>query len=1088
MSPNYSKLWLSVAFLFLSLSANAQGNVSGFNPQQFKKYWRIESEAPNYKVSFSRDTAEIVSPKGLTMWRKEKMSGMVTIEYDACVVDEGKECDRLSDLNCFWMASDPGYPDNLWKRGQWRNGIFLNYYSLQLYYLGYGGNHNTTTRFRRYDGNEAAIDNADKRPVILQEYNDANHLLVANHWYHIKITNDDGRIQYFIDGERLVDFRDAHPLTSGWFGFRTTASRTRITNFHYSSSQPNAKAVTLGWIGDTPQCDQPTSFGVPFAKGLHNAGERFALKDASGKTVPADTWPLASWPDGSVKWLGVAAVVPAASDSLSLQPATGNTAFEKISISKTDSALCVQTGKVTAYIPAKGINLIDSLIVSNIKVANDIHLVCSTQSSPVLELTPHVDFSTFQSKVKNVSIESQGSVRVVVKIEGTHVSNEGREWLPFVVRLYFYAGSDQIKMLHSFVFDGDAQTDFIHSLGVRFGVPMREALYNRHVAFTTTDGGVWGEPVQPLSGRRELKHPDIDNLQQLQMRGGRIPDYESFDAQNRVLLNDWASWNSFRQLQLSADAFSVRKRANDNNPWIGTYSGSRAGGYAFAGDVSGGLGLYLKDFWQSYPSSFEIDDARTECARLTVWLWSPEAEPMDLRHYNNVAHGLMSSYEDVQEGMSTPFGIARTSELTIIPQTSYCGKESIASLVHELSLPRQMVCTPQYLHRQRAFGVWSLPDSSTNVRAKVELCLSDMLGFYVNAIEQNRWYGFWNYGDVMHAYDPARHEWKYDVGGFAWDNTELASNMWLWYSFLRTGNANAWRIAEAMTRHTSEVDVYHTGPYAALGSRHNVSHWGCGAKEARISQAAWNRFYYYLTADDRCGDLMHEVKDAEQKLYTIDPMRLAEPRQKYSCSAPARLRIGPDWLAYAGNWMTEWERTGNIAYRDKILAGMKSIAALRHGIFTGNKALGFDPSTGILTYEGDTAVQNTNHLLTIMGGFEVMNELMTMIDMPIWNSTWLNFALNYKQKAQTISHNHFRISRLQAYAAWQLYRPDLAKSAWNDMLLKKGMPIENLFPVQQLLPPQVPAPLYENPHVSTNDVAQWSLDAIYMLEVCPPND
>lgn len=141
--------------------------------------------------------------------------------------------------------------------------------------------------------------------------------------------------------------------------------------------------------------------------------------------------------------------------------------------------------------------------------------------------------------------------------------------------------------------------------------------------------------------------------------------------------------------------------------------------------------------------------------------------------------------------------------------------------------------------------------------------------------------------------------------------------------FLRTGRADIWCMAEAMTRHTSEVDVYHIGPNAGLGSRHNVSHWGCGAKEARISQAAWNRFYYYLTTDERCGDLMTEVRNVDQKLYTLDPMRLAQPRSKYPCTAPARIRIGPDWLAYAGNWMTEWERTGNLKYRDKILAGMK---------------------------------------------------------------------------------------------------------------------------------------------------------------------
>ena len=52
----------------------------------------------------------------------------------------------------------------------------------------------------------------------------------------------------------------------------------------------------------------------------------------------------------------------------------------------------------------------------------------------------------------------------------------------------------------------------------------------------------------------------------------------------------------------------------------------------------------------------------------------------------------------------------------------------------------------------------------------------------------------------MHAYDPVRHTWRYDIGGFAWDNTELASNMWLWYNFLRTGREDIWRMAEAMTR------------------------------------------------------------------------------------------------------------------------------------------------------------------------------------------------------------------------------------------------------------------------------------------------
>ena len=1100
-------------FITLGMNMNAQDNqVSGLNARQFHKYWKVESESPDYKVTFIGDTAEIVSPKGLTLWRKEKMNGRVTIEYDACVVVE-KEGDRLSDLNCFWMASDPTCPDNIWKREKWRNGIFLNCYSLQLYYMGYGGNYNSTTRFRRYDGNEAGITDPKVRPAIWKEYTDADHLLKANHWYHIKITNEDNRISYYIDGKQLVDFRDAEPLTEGWFGFRTTLSRTRITNFRYECSPQQTSAVPLHWIGDTPEQDKAVSFGVPFDEGDVFPATPLQLKVNEYQDIPVDTWPLAYWPDGSVKWSGVAGVIPAGTERLTLEKAskkvktTNKQPKVSISITETPENIQVETGVLSVFIPRHGEFLIDSLLYKGTKVGEKARLVCSTQSEPVLENTSRVSFFHYAGEIKSVSIERAGSVRTLVKLEGVHRnrnkgistdnsnseddSQNNREWLPFVVRLYFYAGSEQIKMVHSFIYDGDQKMDFIRSLGIRFDVPMREALYNRHVAFSCADGGVWSEPVQPLVGRRMLTMPQIQDepsLQQQQMEGKRIPPYEAFDEKNRELLNDWASWNDYRLSQLTADAFSIRKRTNGDAPWIGTFSDTRSDGYAFAGDITGGLGICLHDFWQSYPSSIEISDARTPVATLTAWLWSPDAEPMDLRHYDNVAHGLNASYEDVQEGMSTPYGIARTTTLTLLPQGGYTGKKTFADDARQLSATSILMPTPEYLYNRRTFGIWSLPDRSTPFRTRVEERLDAYIHFYQKAIEQNKWYGFWNYGDVMHAYDPVRHTWRYDVGGFAWDNTELASNMWLWYNFLRTGRADIWRMAEAMTRHTGEVDVYHIGPNAGLGSRHNVSHWGCGAKEARISQAAWNRFYYYLTTDERSGDLMTEVKDADHKLYELDPMRLAQPRSEYPCTAPARLRIGPDWLAYAGNWMTEWERTGNTAYRDKIIAGMKSISALPNRLFTGPKALGFDPETGIITTECDPKLESTNHLMTIMGGFEIANEMMRMIDIPEWKDAWLDHAARYKKKAWELSHSRFRISRLMAYAAYHLRDRQMAEEAWTDLFTRLEHTPAPSFRITTILPPEVPAPLDECTSISTNDAALWSLDAIYMQEVIPRDE
>ena len=76
---------LAVALTTATLTQISAQAPSGLNRREFDRYWRIESEGP-HSVTFSGDTAEITAPKGLTLWRKEKMSGRTVIEYDAQVV------------------------------------------------------------------------------------------------------------------------------------------------------------------------------------------------------------------------------------------------------------------------------------------------------------------------------------------------------------------------------------------------------------------------------------------------------------------------------------------------------------------------------------------------------------------------------------------------------------------------------------------------------------------------------------------------------------------------------------------------------------------------------------------------------------------------------------------------------------------------------------------------------------------------------------------------------------------------------------------------------------------------------------------
>lgn len=143
---------------------------------------------------------------------------------------EGGPHDRLADLNCFWAASDPEHAEDFFARSEWRGGIFARYNSLDLLYVGYGGNENSTTRFRRYYGQRFGAPADEVKPLI-GEYTDAGHLLVANRPLRIEIAVTGDRTSYSVNGEELFSRKLAPGEGDGYFGLRLLSNRTRIVGF-----------------------------------------------------------------------------------------------------------------------------------------------------------------------------------------------------------------------------------------------------------------------------------------------------------------------------------------------------------------------------------------------------------------------------------------------------------------------------------------------------------------------------------------------------------------------------------------------------------------------------------------------------------------------------------------------------------------------------------------------------------------------------------------------------------------------------------------------------------------------------------------
>lgn len=848
------------------------------------------------------------------------------------------------------------------------------------------------------------------------------------------------------------------------------------------SLQGVAQAAALNWLdGAAPAVRVGASFGVPWPKGALQKNAGLAVTTADGKSVPVQTWPLAYWPDGSMKWTGHAiSAGPDLSGPLSVSAGAAAAPGNAVRIERLAGGFEVDTGAVQCRIRGEGPAFIESLKIAGREVARDGRLVGLLENSSDSQAGRVVRYEDFGCQINRVTPEQQGPVRAVVRIEGVHKNRaSGRAWLPFVLRLYFYAGVETVHMVHSFVFDGDQEKDFIRGLGMRFSVPMRQQEHNRHVRLAG-ETGMFAEPVRLIAGRR---NPAPD-LYARQIAGKPVPDLDTLPGKENVAM--MAVWNDYKLAQNSPDSFSIQKRTGSQSSWIQSAAGGRSPGLAFAGDTDGGIALAMKNFWQYAPTGMEITGASTDVAELTLWLWSPDAPAMDLRHYDTREHGLEASYEDIDAGFSTATGIARTTEIFLRPFREVPANEELLKLARAASRTPRLTCTPEYLHSIPVFGIWSLPDRSTAGRKWVEDQLDQGIAFYQGQVEQRRWYGFWDYGDVMHSYDPNRHAWRSDVGGFAWANGELGPELWLWYSFLRTGRPDIFRMAEAMTRHVQEVDVYHSGRFAGLGSRHNVRHWGDGAKEARISGAQLKRFYYYLTTDERTGDLMQEVVDADFRLVDVDPLRKIEPKTKY----PTHARVGPDWLAFCGNWLAAWERTGDTRYRDKMFAGMKSMAAMPHKMFSG-RSYGYDPKSGVLYHLHDEVF--TPHLANLFGGPELCFEMRSLFRLQEWDDAWLQYCelLTAPAEEQTRvlgapmnSSRGNSYAKMAAFAAYVKQDPNLAQRAWQDFFGSgpRGA-VRAMFASRRIDTADVPAAVDEVPGVSTNNTSQWSLNAIELLEL-----
>ena len=263
--------------------------------------------------------------------------------------------------------------------------------------------------------------------------------------------------------------------------------------------------------------------------------------------------------------------------------------------------------------------------------------------------------------------------------------------------------------------------------------------------------------------------------------------------------------------------------------------GRRASGLGYFGGPTGGIAFGIRNFWQSHPAQLDIRAAQSDAATVTLWVWAPDAPPMDLRFYHDglgqdtyekqYKGGLEITYEDYEPGFGTPHGRGAHQRDDVVGAAGNAGTCAAGGARARRCATRpSIVPTPQTIVESGVFGhALSLPSQTPPQHAATREATRLDVRFLsrpagparlVRLLELRRRHAHLR----LRSPRVALRRRRLSPGTTPnWPPTCGCGCI-----SCASGRADVFRFAEAMTRHTGEVDVHHLGRFAPLGSRHNV--------------------------------------------------------------------------------------------------------------------------------------------------------------------------------------------------------------------------------------------------------------------------
>lgn len=580
------------------------------------------------------------------------------------------------------------------------------------------------------------------------------------------------------------------------------------------------------------------SGGIPFAMGQLGPDDAVRLNDVNGAIWPVQTRTLATWEDGSVKWLLVTGIVPEFGRGRKLTLEYGPTVttdrppVEQVIVTQNDDAVTVTTGPLQFTVSKKRFALFDSASVDRDEdgtFSESERLVSSG------DLTMMHNGKTYRSSLDTKSykleIEEEGPLRVTLKMSGSFRDERGEPFGQFIVRIHAYAGLPQVKLFHTFIYTGYPANEFHHLYKGR-KLPSNETI--EEIALEMPITMTQAASVITADERKSMTLP----------------------LDEKITISQYAH-----------DAY----RFGRENEWE-VVEGAKNVGWMLVQNNQAGIMVGIRNVWQEYPKELSVDPSTR---KFTIKLWPESAGELNLETGPE-------AYGPGAVARGSAFGLAKTHELWF----SFLGvpiNDKIAGGLAGLwQEPWLLMSDPEWLQASNAWGpIGPVEPDRFNEQ---EAMLEDLLHWAIRQPKDFNWYGMLDYGDTRvwyrkRSYDKSYDEWGWHPEGrWGWHNNEaMGLHAGLLVSFFRTQDLETFEFAEAKTRHVMDVDTVHyntvandprlskkiSDTFSQVGSthRHNAYHWGGRNEEATHVNVTGLLMYYYLTGYERAREVADEVGD-----------------------------------------------------------------------------------------------------------------------------------------------------------------------------------------------------------------------------------